>query len=246
MVLPGIHVVLARPSEPRNVGATCRAVKNFGITRLTIVTEQALDFEAARPLATGAEDVLQAATVMTSLREAVAGDSLVAGVTRRLGQRRKARPYSPWEFAERAVTATDTATALVFGNEQSGLSDKELESCHVAVAIPTSPECPSLNLSHAVEVICYELYKASLLDRPGTDDLTAAHDLPTSEEIAAASDAIVGSLERLGYHSQDGPQGMRVFVRDLIARASLAREETTRFRDLFAKLAGMHGSERDS
>ena len=291
--LPHVHIVLARPSEPRNIGAACRAIKNFGIHRLTIVTSRPIDYDAARPLAVGAVDLLEQAAVVTSLPEALTGASLVAGTTRRLGQKRKAAPLMPWELASTVAAryaaaqahrappnggagdapsdaaphgapgdaagaargdATEAAAevAVVFGNEQSGLSDEELLECHVAVAIPTSPACPSLNLSHAVEVIAYELSIAQAGGRnAGPGAAGSAGPAPavpgpvpgpiTTPEIAAQADEIIASLEELSFHSQAGPQGMRTFIRDLIARAGLSHEEAQRFTALFAKLAGMHG-----
>ena len=237
--LARVHVVLARPSEPRNIGAACRAIANFGMTRLSIVTDRPVDYDAARPLAVGATDVLEAARVASSLSEVTAGCSLVAGITRRLGQKRKHVSYTPWDFAERFVAdARGRArgdVAIVFGNEQAGLSDEELEQCHLAVSIPTSPACPSLNLSHAVAVIAHELYRAA---RAGS---LPAPDALNADEIEQTAQQIVDSLKMLGYHWQEGPQGMRSFMRDVIARAGLSSPEAHRFKELFTKLAGMHG-----
>ena len=82
------------------------------------------------------------------------------------GQRRKLVSSMPWQLAEKVAdlsTSPGGATvSVVFGNEQSGLSDAELELCHMAVSIPSSRDFPSLNLSHAVQVIAYELYIARL------------------------------------------------------------------------------------
>jgi TrmH family RNA methyltransferase len=260
VILPHVHIVLARPSEPRNVGAACRAINNFGITRLTIVTDRPVDYDAARPLAAWSEHILDGARVTDSLEEALRDAALVVGTTRRLGQKRKARPYDPWELAslveERygGVGSGDhganrpetgrTTVAVVFGNEQSGLSDEELEHCHLAVAVPTSPECPSLNLSHAVGVIAYELYKEAYVASgrrvPG-DRGPVAPTRPDGPAIDAHAASVAGALDRLGFHTQEGPQGMRLFMRDLIARAGLSRREAQRFAALFDKLAGMHG-----
>ncbi len=242
--LARVHVVLARPSEPRNIGAACRAVANFGIARLTIVSDRPVDYDAARPLAVGATGVLETARVASTLPEATAGCSLIAGITRRLGRKRKDVSYTPWEFAERFVAGVHGRAggdiAVVFGNEQAGLSDDELEHCHLAVSIPTSPSCPSLNLSHAVAVIAYELYKATRANTvPARAGLNAG-------EIEQTAQHIVGSLKVLGYHWQEGPQGMRAFMRDVIARAALSSAEAHRFQNLFAKLAGMHGRRNDS
>ena len=241
MSLQHVHVVLSRPSEARNVGAVCRAIKNAGITRLTIVSDSEIDFEAARPLAVDARDLLDAARVVPDLPAALADSTLIAGVTRRVGQRRKLVSFTPRQLAEKvaglaAATPPGHGTvSIVFGNEQSGLLDAELELCHMAVSIPSSPDFPSLNLSHAVQVIAYELYIADLAGRADT-----AHQPVDARELAANVARIVNSLENLGFHTQAGPQGMRTFLSDILGRAMLSQAEVHRLKGLFEKIEGMH------
>ncbi len=240
MSLHHVHVVLSHPSEPRNVGAVCRAIKNAGITRLTIVTDSEIDFDAARPLAVDARDVLDATRIVPDLPAALADSTLIAGVTRRVGQRRKLVSFAPWQLAEKAADLSTSPSgvtlSIVFGNEQSGLSDAELELCHMAVSIPSSPDFPSLNLSHAVQVIAYELYIANLAGR-----VAAGYQPIGSQELATEVARIVMSLESLGFRTQTGPQGMRVFLTDIFGRAMLSQAEAHRLRRLFEKIEGMHG-----
>ena len=239
MSLHHVHVVLSHPSESRNVGAVCRAIKNAGITRLTIVTDSEIDFDAARPLAVDARGLLDAARIVPDLSTALADSTLIAGVTRRVGRRRKLVSFAPWQLAEKVVdlsTSPSGATvSIVFGNEQSGLSDAELELCHMAVSIPSSPDFPTLNLSHAVQVIAYELYIANLAGRA-----PAVHRPVDAQELATDVARIVKSLENLGFHTQAGPQGMRTFLTDILGRAMLSRPEADRLMGLFEKLDGMH------
>ncbi|MBU8913998.1 MAG: RNA methyltransferase, partial [Spirochaetales bacterium] len=103
-------------------------------------------------------------------------------------------------------------------------------------SIPSSPDFPSLNLSHAVQVITYELYLADLSGRAGT-----AHQPVDARELAASVARIVNSLENLGFHTQAGPQGMRTFLSDILGRAMLSHAEAVRLKGLFEKIEGMHG-----
>ena len=239
MSLHHVHVVLSHPSEPRNVGAVCRAIKNAGITRLTIVTDSEIDFDAALPLAVDARDLLDAARIVSDLPAALAGSTLIAGVTRRVGQRRKQVSFTPWQLAGKAadlsMSPSNATLSIVFGNEQSGLSDAELELCHMAVSIPSSPDFPSLNLSHAVQVIAYELYIANLAGRA-----SVGYQPIDSQELATEVARIVKSLENLGFRTQAGPQGMRTFLTDILGRAMLSQAEADRLMGLFEKLDGMH------
>jgi len=236
------RVVLCRPSESRNIGAACRAMKNCGLTELVVVADTQIDVEPARPLAVGAADLLDRMTVAPSLEEATRGTALVAGVTRRLGKRRKMVSFTPWKLAARVAEA-DGPVSIVFGNEQSGLSDEELEHCHMAVSIPTAPDFPSLNLSHAVQIICYELYLARLgwpgRSRTVPGEVPAQAGLLTSEEVDEGVASVVQALNGLGFLTQPGPQGMPALLREIMGRAMISRSELERLVAMFRKIEGM-------
>ncbi len=251
-------IVLARPKEPRNIGACCRAAKNFGCTHVVVVGNPDFDQNAARGPAIGADDVLDGITHVASLPDILQDLQLAVGYTRRLGQKRKMRSFDPWELAEKLYgmsTGQDGRSdrrssadevALVFGNETSGLSDEELGFCHMAVSLPTDQSCPSMNLSHAVAVALYELRTRLLRPAGGRlviDDLhvpTTEAPMVPSADIDVAVDMIAGNLQMLGFHVQDGPQGMPRLLRDILARATITPDELERFAAMFAKLAGMH------
>lgn len=231
--LKDVRIVLVRPRDPRNVGAACRAMKCMGITSLAIVPEGIIDPQQARTLAHYATDVLENATLHADLRDAIGEAVLVAGTTRRRGRSRKYFTLFPEQLAERIASAGEGMVAVVFGNEDTGLTDEELSLCHLAVTIPASPDFPSLNLSHAVQVICYEIYRAS----------NKAHLTPFSPINANAVDDLVsvitGSLKRIGFFTLVGPQQMAVFLRDIIARAGLSVNEAKRIGVTFRKIAGL-------
>ena len=234
----GATFVLARPGDVKNIIASLHAVRAMGFRGLRIAdaSDEVID-ETRRRLEerTGADrsetDHLEA---FGTLEEAVRDESIVFGVTRRWGQRRKPVFFTPAEIAVRLAVIPRRA-AIVFGNEVGGLSDAELLVCHAAVTIPSAPDCPSLNLSHAVAVVAYQIAVAlsdgaaaridegrSRIDRRGTLDL--------------ASEVVAG-LERIGYYTQAGPQGMPVFLRDLFARSALTDAESERISQAFAMLA---------
>jgi len=228
-----IRIVLVRPKESRNVGAACRAMKNMGFTSLWIVMDTLIDPNAARTLAHYAGDVLENSIIVSDLKDAVADAALVAGTTRRRGKKRKYFSVFPEALAERAAAAGDGTVAVVFGNEDTGLTDAELSLCHLAVTIPATAEFPSLNLSHAVQLICYEIFRALSRGR-----LTPFSPIPSGELDDLVS-VIAGSLKAVGFFSLVGPENMSVFFKDILGRAGLSVNEARRLGTVFRKIAGL-------
>jgi tRNA/rRNA methyltransferase len=208
-------------------------MKCMGLRRLTIVGSAPVDFEAARILAIHAGDVLDEMQMCESLEAALEESALSAGVTRRRGKRRKCFSMLPEELAEEAVLNRDGTTAIVFGNEESGLTDRELSYCNLAVNIPSSPLFPSLNLSHAVQIIAYHIYRQmnagnisgyTPIDRGKLDRLISI---------------ILTSLGNIGFFKQVAPEDMGIFFRDILGRARLSGREAKRFEMVFRKISGL-------
>ncbi len=228
-----VRIVLVRPRDPRNVGAACRAMKCMGMSSLAIVPDDVVDPRQARTLAHYAADVLDNAVVFADLRDALKDAVLVAGTTRRRGKNRKYFTLFPEQLAGR-IASIDTGTvAVLFGNEETGLTDEELSLCHVAVTIPTAPAFPSLNLSHAVQVVCYEIFRT----------LSREHLTPFSPVGAQAVDELVSAITRslasIGFFTQVGSGQMAVFFKDVLGRAGLSVNEAKRMGVIFRKIAGL-------
>lgn len=163
MLLENIHIVLVRPSHPGNIGAAARAMKTMGLTSLTLVAPSQFPSPEAEARAAGADDILAAARVTTTLSQALASCHLVIGTSARL--RTIEWPVlDPKECAMRLTTAAAAGqVALVFGQERTGLHNDELDLCHYCVTIPANPAFSSLNLAAAVQIMAYELYQASAM-----------------------------------------------------------------------------------
>ncbi len=160
--LDRFRVVLVRPAHAGNVGAVCRAMMNMGLSDLAIAEPRGpLDEEEARRRAYRAVDILEKSRTFTALAEAVADCSLVAGTSARTGLYR-AHARTPREWAPDLVRAARQGrVALVFGPEDNGLTRDQLALCSRIIQIPSSDAYPSLNLSHAVMVCCYEVFLAA-------------------------------------------------------------------------------------
>lgn len=173
MKQPGI--VLINTSHPGNVGATARAMKNMGLTRLCLVEPKQYPSAEATARASGADDLLAGAKCFATLDEAVADCALVIGASAR-SRTLPVPMLDPRGCAELVHRQPDVErVAILFGRERSGLTNDELDRCHQLVQIPTNPDYPSLNIAAAVQVIAYELrIAAGAVEKPDEPEVDYA------------------------------------------------------------------------
>jgi TrmH family RNA methyltransferase len=242
LTLVDCEIVLVRPSRPGNVAAACRAMKNMGFHTLRVVDPPArLGAPEARALAYGAWDILDGAVRDGSLREAVAGSTLVVATTARPG----VGDWSPRRLAaEVSARSGGGRVSVVFGPEASGLTTDEISLCHERVRIPTAPEHPSLNLAQAVLLIAYEI---SLAWEPSVAPAVEAR--ATSGELEASLDDLRSALLAIGFLNPDKPDAVLSELRRLIARSGPSPREVTLLRGLARQIgwAGeiVRGTKRD-
>lgn len=159
--LPAIRIVLVEPSHPGNIGAVARAMKNMGLSRLVLVRPKAFPHEEATARASGADDVLAAASVVGTVTEAVADCGFVAATTSR-SRDHNFRALDLHDAAARVFEKSALGPAAVlFGAERTGLTNEELSLAHLLIRIPANPDYPSLNLAMAVQLATYELFRAA-------------------------------------------------------------------------------------
>lgn len=225
-MLPPIRVVLVGTQHPGNIGAAARAMKTMGLAELVLVAPERFPHAQASALAAGADDVLAAARVLDTPAAAIADCGYVLGCTARA--RHVALPELSPRAAAEAILARATASpvALLFGRENSGLSNEELMLCHAAVHIPANPDYSSLNLAAAVQVLCYELRMAALAAAPS---LPVAVDV--DDEAAAHADLeqwfahLARTLDAIDFHKGRSPDMVMQRLRRLFLRAAPSRRE---------------------
>jgi tRNA (cytidine32/uridine32-2'-O)-methyltransferase len=160
-LLSNIKIVLVETSHPGNIGAVARAMKNMAMVNLCLVNPKIFPSAEATARAAGSDDILAQAEVHGSLAEAISDCSVVFATSARL------RTISWPEIAPRACAdmimreLSGQKVALVFGRENSGLTNQELDLCHYLLRIPCNHNYSSLNIAAAVQVICYELFVAA-------------------------------------------------------------------------------------
>ena len=163
-----LKVILVEPEYPINLGAIARVMKNFGVTDLILVNPKVSpNNKIARKFAVHAVDILENAKIYGSLEEALNTIDLAIGTSGLAGDDYipERVPISPEEFAKR-LSIYDGEIGLVFGRESRGLDNEELKKLDFTITIPTSEKYPIMNLSHAVAVILYEVYKQKLKNSP--------------------------------------------------------------------------------
>jgi tRNA/rRNA methyltransferase/tRNA (cytidine32/uridine32-2'-O)-methyltransferase len=249
MELSEVAIILCRPAEAGNVGAVCRAMKNMGLSRLHLaapgfsgsaLSEPGGAEAVIRARAVHAADVWDKAEIFDSLAAAIAGYPLVIGTTRRRGRHRKQLTLSPWETAAFLKDHPGPA-ALVFGNERTGLEAGELELCNLASHIPSAAAFPSLNLSHAVQIYAYELFRlyADSPDGPFPEGGPVKGSwVPLDQaKISRLVRELTDQLETVGFYQKPGREEQEFFFRDLIARAGLNEWEGRYLAGLISKAA---------
>ena len=231
--LARIRIVLLRTRHPGNIGAAARAMLTMGLTRLVLVAPHRFPDAEAVALATGATGVLDAARVVASLEEALAGCALAIGLSAR-PREYAGRVLALREAAEEAIAqAARGDVALVFGTEMSGLSNDELARCGIAATIPANEDYTSLNVAAAVQVAAYELRVAAGAGQVWSAPRFAA---ATHDEIEALHAHARRTLTAMRFLNPDNPRRLMPRLRRLFGRAALEREEVNILRGILARI----------
>lgn len=215
-MLDNIRIVLVNTSHPGNIGAAARAMKTMGLSDLYLVAPEKFPDKKAIEMASNAVDILENAIVVNKLDEAFAECGVVVGAS----ARSRTIPWpmlSPREFAEKArQESTKNKIAVLFGREQSGLTNEELHRCHFHVQIPSNPEYSSLNLAAAVQVLAYELRVASEID-----NIKEEWDYPfaTTQEMDCFYEHLEKVLIQLEFLKPAVPRQLMTRLRRLFNRA---------------------------
>jgi tRNA/rRNA methyltransferase len=221
MPAANIRIVLVRPQGAANTGGVARVMKNMGLSDLALVRPRFRKHALARSMAVHAADVLENARTYDTLAAAVADCGLVAGTTCRLGPYRNA-PLTPRQAAvELSRASGENKVALVFGPEDHGLSNRDIQLLHMLVTIPTDDSYASLNLAQAVGICCYEIFAAS---NDGVSRNPALA-LSTSADTELMFERLQRALTTIGFLNRDNPEHIMYALRSILGRARLDERE---------------------
>ncbi len=243
-MLERIRIVMIGTSHPGNIGAAARAMKTMGLSQLWLVDPVHFPHPEAEARASGAADILSAARICNDLDEALRGCVLVLGASARL--RSLDWPVlDPGGMATEMLTAAvDGEVALLFGREDSGLSNDELSRCHYLVNIPANPDYSSLNIAAAVQVLCWELRRATGAQPQAGQGARHALDLPApAEEMQGLFEHLEQTLIDIGFHDPQRPGQMMTRLRRLLLRCRPERREVNILRGILGAAQKAAGRE---
>lgn len=219
--MQNIRIVLTQPSHPGNIGACARAMKNMAISQLVLVDPKEFPHCEATIRAAGADDILANASVVDSLEAALVGCQKVFATSART--RRLEWPLcTPREAAAQIYELQGAQTAIVFGRENSGLTNAELALCHHHIHIPTVESFSSLNLAAAVQVLCYEIYA---FDKSVTINEADLSDQATADELDGFFEHLALAMEAVGFLNRKHPKKLMFRLRRLFQRAEMSKTE---------------------
>jgi tRNA/rRNA methyltransferase len=232
---PAPSIVLVRPQLGENIGKAARAMLNFGLTDLRLVSPRdGWPNPSAGPAASGADVVLERAQVFDSVAEAVADCPFVYATTVR--KRGLVVPVVTPEEAAAEVRANDGASAILFGAERSGLETDEVAVAGKIVTVPVNPDFRSLNLAQAVMLLAYEWSKHAELAMPTLGDVPE----PRAEQ--AHLEGMIGQLfEALAevdyFHPPDRTPATKNTLRTILTKAGWSAREVQALRGVIRALA---------
>jgi len=243
--LSEVRIVLVEPSHPGNIGGAARAMKTMGLDDLAVVNPGRFPDPQAQWRAAGAQDVLESTRVYGTLDAAIADRHWVIGTSTR--SRR-----IPWPLNNAAAVAAEVLerlptqrVAILFGRENSGLSNQELQKCHCHLVIPANPQYSSLNLAMAVQVVCYELFKQVDGASPGNASIEGSN-WDRAPATTAATEGLLAHFEQVLIDSRfldpENPGQTMTRLRRLILRIVPDETEVQMLRGILKQLQKPHRS----
>ncbi len=242
-----LRVVLVETKFPENIGMAARACANMGCTELVLVAPRWWDIEKARPLATPkGEAILESVRVCDSLSEALSDTVFSIGTTARLGGWRRQLLLPEQAAQEVNQHLTQGPVALVFGSEDRGLTNSDIEHCTTLVNIPTV-EASSLNLAQAVLLMLHECLKVRregtyrVAQNPGAGSRRITH-----EEQRLLYTTMREMLLQIDFIKEDNPDYFMMPLRRLLAKTTLRRHEMDMLMGLCRQIKGLSSRLEDS
>ena len=230
-----VRIVMVNTTEPGNIGAAARAMKNMMLSQLYLVSPSNYPSAVATARASGADDVLSNAIVCSSLEDALIGVNLVIGASAR--QRnikwRQLDVIETCSEIQSTIASNNQEVAVVFGTENSGLTNEELDLCSILMTIPGNPKYFSLNVASAIQVFAYQNFVSSI---DGRFD-NSPKDLANFDDLNSFYKHLEQVLEHIDYFDSKKPKSLLMRrLRRLFGKSVPEKEEIAILRGILNKI----------
>jgi tRNA/rRNA methyltransferase len=237
MLSENIAIILAGTKHPGNIGSAARAMFNMGLDQMILAAPKCEINDESYRMAKGGNGVLDSARVRKNLKSAVRGIRLLVGTTGKSGGYR-APAFSLRSLVPRILDqASQQKVGILFGPEDTGLIDDDLQLCQLLIRIPTQHKAHSINLSQAVMIVCYELLMGSL----GRDPARIPK-LASLEQIEAMYSQLETALFDIGFLQPQNARHMMLRIRQLLGRAGLETPDVGILRGIARQIGWYAGS----
>lgn len=226
-----INIILVNTSHPGNIGSTARAMKTMGLQDLILVEPKIFPSDIANAKAVGCVDVLDNAKVTSSLDHALCDSNLVIGFSAR-SRKSNIPSLSMDQLMSLLNKHKQDTVSIVFGNEQSGLSNDELQLCNYLVSIPTHQSYASLNLASAVQIFSYEYYKASNI----TPTITSTKKLSNHSSKLVLIKKFLSIMEDLKIITEKNKNSLTQNIHIIFNKTDLSENEVNLYLGILTKI----------
>ncbi len=230
-----IEFILVEPSHSGNIGACARAIKNMGFEKLAIVKPRKTITEEAFHRAKSAKDILENAVIYESFDQAIEEKNLILATS----ARERTIPWPTFyideisEEIKSELKSEKTKSAIIFGREDNGLSNEELQKCHIHLVIPTSDEYSSLNLSHALQLVAFEIRKIFL---DNDIFIQEEKDLVSNLENEKLLEHLMEVLKKIDFYDPKSSKQVKTRIERLIKKIRLDKMEMGILRGFLSKI----------
>ena len=211
-----INIVLVDTIHPGNIGSVARAMKTMGLSRLSLVNPRIFPSGEANALSGNATDVLDSANIYSSIKDAIKDSTFVYATSSR--DRSIQWPIMDASSAAEKISnevASDKEISIIFGKEDRGLTNTELEYANNLIEIPANPEYPVLNLAMSAQIICYEIFKVY-----NSDNIKEWRDYPevNSEQLQRLIDHFIDTAVKIDVIDPDNPKKILSRIKRMFTR----------------------------
>ncbi len=235
-----VFIVLVSPEGQENIGSVARAMMNMGFSRLSLVQPLCSHLtEITINYAVHAVEILKKAEIFPDLKSALEGSDLSIAISRRIGQWRK-RDLTAENLAGFLQDYKDRNVHLVFGREKNGLTNSEINFCDLICSIPSDEKFPSLNLSQAVMIILYELFK---MNKKKEVDAAAPGDksgkLPLRSDFDGMMDQVISAFSEMDFFKNVPDWRLKNYLKKILIRSKLDEYDTMVIYNVFKRIEGI-------